>query len=504
MRRSIFTYLLAIVIAVALAVPADGQRRSKRDVKRERQKTEQQISRTKKQIAQNDRETGRQLDRLNLLNATIALRADTIAVMQRRIDSIDAQIAHLNDSITFLTKRNNTLKANYAKTLRTMRSRRQGMSDLAFIFSANSFSQAWRRMRYLEEIAKSSTRQARQINAMTAALTSAKASLDSLRTTQAVALQKVNDSQIAMKAERASADILVGQLRKQGKSLNRELERRNRQAEALDRELDRIIEQEIREAQERERREAEARAAAEKARKEAEAKAAERAAAEKAQAEAAAQQKAAAEKAAKDKKKKEEKKKDEKKKSSKKSKKDKKDKAQQAPTPAPKPTPKPAPKPAPAPDRSKTDYVSEAEKDRRLTGSFEQNKGRLLFPVPGRYTITSGFGTYEHPDLAKVKLNNLGIDIEVPEGSQARAIFDGVVSSIFRLDGYHNVIIVRHGSYLSVYAGVESLGVKKGDKVKAGQNLGRIFSDSDDGNRTKLHFEIRREKQKLNPVDWVK
>ena len=148
--------------------------------------------------------------------------------------------------------------------------------------------------------------------------------------------------------------------------------------------------------------------------------------------------------------------------------------------------------------------MSEAERDRKLTGSFASNKGRLLFPVAGKYTITSQFGTYAHPDFAKVQLNNLGIDIEVPRGTASRAVFEGVVTSIFRTDGYHNVVILRHGEYLTVYAGIESLAVKKGDQVKAGQSLGTIFSDQKDGGRTKLHFEIRHEKQKLNPTEWVR
>lgn len=64
--------------------------------------------------------------------------------------------------------------------------------------------------------------------------------------------------------------------------------------------------------------------------------------------------------------------------------------------------------------------------------------------------------------------------------------------------------MLRHGEYLTVYAGIDRLAVKKGDKVKAGQTLGTIYSDSDDGGRSILHFEIRREREKLNPEDWIK
>ncbi|MDO4320216.1 MAG: M23 family metallopeptidase, partial [Bacteroidales bacterium] len=72
------------------------------------------------------------------------------------------------------------------------------------------------------------------------------------------------------------------------------------------------------------------------------------------------------------------------------------------------------------------------------------------------------------------------------------------------LEGYHNIVIVRHGEYLTVYGGLDRLNVKKGDKLKAGQQLGTIYVDRDDDNRASLHFEIRLEKQKLNPVEWVK
>ena len=116
----------------------------------------------------------------------------------------------------------------------------------------------------------------------------------------------------------------------------------------------------------------------------------------------------------------------------------------------------------------------------------------------------SHFGLNSHHEVSTVKINNSGIDIETPQGASARAVFDGEVSSVFHVSGYQNVVMLRHGNYLTVYAGIDSLAVKKGDKVKAGQTIGAIYSDPDDGNRTVLHFEVRRERAKLNPEDWVK
>ena len=64
--------------------------------------------------------------------------------------------------------------------------------------------------------------------------------------------------------------------------------------------------------------------------------------------------------------------------------------------------------------------------------------------------------------------------------------------------------MVRHGNYLTVYAGLASINVKTGDTVKGGQAIGTIFSDIEDENRTLLHFEIRKERQELNPELWLK
>lgn len=473
------------VIALALALGAGGgmlsAKRTSKDVKRDKQKTEKQIAQTKKQIAANDRETGRQLSRLQAIKADIALRGDTIEMLRARLDSVGAAIDAMNDSISLLETRETALKANYGRTLRAIRSRRQGMSDISFVFSSASFTQAWRRLGYLREVAKTSTKQARQLASAKEAIAAARESLEALRAQQTAALIRQNTVQTALRTEQTSADNLIKNLKKQGKSLQRELDKRNRQAQELNRELDKIVEEEIRQAEERRKREAEA-----KARADAEAEAKARAEAEKkAREEAEAKGKSA-------------------------------DKPSgNAPVTSEKTQPAPvaeAPKKeAPRKESSgkepekkkRTEFESEAEADRRLTGSFASNKGRLLFPVAGRYTIVSNFGTNELPELSKVKVDNLGIDIEVPRGAGARSVFEGVVSSIFRLDGYNNIVIVRHGEYLSVYAGIDALAVKKGDKVKAGQQLGSIYSPQGD-DRSRLHFEIRHEKQKLNPSEWVR
>lgn len=138
-----------------------------------------------------------------------------------------------------------------------------------------------------------------------------------------------------------------------------------------------------------------------------------------------------------------------------------------------------------------------------LSSSFEKNKGKLPFPLSGSYKIVARFGRQQHPELRYVQTENSGIDIETTPGTRARAVFNGVVSRIFVTPGYNSTIIVRHGNYLTIYANLSEVYVRAGEKVTTGQNLGKIYSDSQDGNRTILTFQLWKERTKLNPELWL-
>lgn len=140
------------------------------------------------------------------------------------------------------------------------------------------------------------------------------------------------------------------------------------------------------------------------------------------------------------------------------------------------------------------------DSDRKLSGTFERNKGRLPIPVTGPYVIVGHYGQYQVEGLRNVRLDNKGIDIKAKQGAMARTIFDGEVTAVFQYNGLANVL-VRHGSYISVYCNLESVIVKQGSQLKTRDVIGQISTDSD-GN-TVLHFQLRKEKDKLNPELWI-
>lgn len=141
--------------------------------------------------------------------------------------------------------------------------------------------------------------------------------------------------------------------------------------------------------------------------------------------------------------------------------------------------------------------------DKKLSGSFESNKGKLPVPITGPYLITSHYGVNYVEGLKNVKYNNNGIDIRGQQNCQARAVFDGTVSFIFehpQIQGSY-IVMVRHGQYISAYFNLSSLKVKKDDKVKINQPLGLIRPDAS-GNYV-MQFQLRKDTQSLNPEQWV-
>jgi len=136
--------------------------------------------------------------------------------------------------------------------------------------------------------------------------------------------------------------------------------------------------------------------------------------------------------------------------------------------------------------------------DRKLSGTFEKNKGILPMPITGPYVIVGRYGQYAV--TKNVRLDNKGIDIRGKAGAKARAIFDGEVSAIFKYNGLNNVL-VRHGNYISVYCNLSAVAVTKGAKVTTRQEIGTIHVDTS-GNPI-LHFQLRKETTKLNPEVWL-
>ncbi len=141
--------------------------------------------------------------------------------------------------------------------------------------------------------------------------------------------------------------------------------------------------------------------------------------------------------------------------------------------------------------------------EQQLTGKdFGQNKSRMPWPVE-RGIIVGKFGLQKHPTLANITIDNNGVDIATEPRAKASVVFDGEVSRVFAISGGNMAVIVRHGPYLTVYSNLAEVTVKAGDKVSAGQPIGTIYTDSNEGDRTILKFQVWFENQKMDPEVWI-
>lgn len=138
--------------------------------------------------------------------------------------------------------------------------------------------------------------------------------------------------------------------------------------------------------------------------------------------------------------------------------------------------------------------------DIKLGNSFAANKGKLPWPTSG--FISSKFGEHSHPVLKTVKIRNDGIDITAQKGSNCKAIFKGEVSQVLSIPGLNNTVIIKHGSYLSVYANLVRLQVKKGDAIRTGQILGKVAKGTD--GVTVLKLQIWKNTARQNPKYWLR
>ncbi len=146
--------------------------------------------------------------------------------------------------------------------------------------------------------------------------------------------------------------------------------------------------------------------------------------------------------------------------------------------------------------------VAEDAGVKEMSGSFAQNKGKLPVPITGPFHVVSNFGPQKGVvGKGNVKIDYGGITLGGERGAKARCVFDGRVTSVIR-QGDFAFVLVRHGKYITVYCRLGEITVQEGDKVSAGDIIGTVATDA--SGHTRLLFQLRNEKTKLNPMQWLK
>ena len=136
-----------------------------------------------------------------------------------------------------------------------------------------------------------------------------------------------------------------------------------------------------------------------------------------------------------------------------------------------------------------------------LSNSFEENRNKFTWPVSSGF-VSQKFGRQNHPVLKGIVQQNNGVNIQTKENEKVKSIFDGEVRRVAFIQGLGSTVIIKHGEYLTVYAGLKEVFVRTGQKVVTNQEIGKIFSNQE--GVSELRFQIFKNTTALDPQAWLK
>lgn len=454
MSRSL-SKLILIAICLVTAVSAASQNSKKvRQMKAERNELKKQIDSNEQLLRSTRKDVKSQLDNLALLDAQINTHQTYMQGIQNEADSLDREMQQLQADIHRLQQELSVCKANYRRAMTYVSRSRLQQSRWSFILAAKDFRTMYRRMRYATEFSKNQKARGIVIARKEEDLKARQARLQLARQEKEDLLAEGRKAQAQLDSKKKERQTMVDNLNRQQTKLQTGIREQRKKYEALNKKIDRTIQEEIAAAERRRKaEEARKRKEAEQRRREEERR---RKEAESKKNNHAGSHKAGKKRTASD-----------------------------------------------APSSTATPKFHEPEgEDRKLSSNFAANRGNLPAPISGAFAVTSRFGKYEVQGLGGVTLDNKGVNLTGKSGAQARSIFHGEVSAVVGMGGGTYVVIVRHGEYYSVYSNLASVNVARGQKVTTNQTLGRIADDSS-GNAT-LHFQLRHHTEKLNPLSWIR
>ncbi len=432
--KSKLTLLLLLILGFQVTA------QTKKDLEKKKSQIQKEINVTNKLLDETKKNKKLSLNQLVTLNQKITMREELINTINSEITYTDVLIDRTSNTIAKLQKEIKLLKEEYAKMIYYASKNQNSYDRLMFVFSAEDFNQAFRRMKYFQQYSDYRKKQAVLILTKQTELSGKLTDLSVKKVDQQNLLQNKEQEKQHLTVEKSEKEVVLAGLQSKEKQLKEDLRKKQEDATKLQAAIQRIIEDEIRKAREEAIKAEKAR---EKARKEKEKR-------------------------------------------------------------TPVNTKNPAASKditAPVKENKVTENgYSLTPEAQKLSENFEANRARLPWPV-GEGVITSSFGEHEHPILKGVKVKNNGIDIATKEGAQVRSVFEGEVSGVVSIPGAGKAIIIRHGEYLSVYSNLSDSFVLKGDKIKTKQYIGAALTDDD--NKTEVHFEIWKGSITQNPAAWI-
>ena len=450
-RFFIVTAIMALTIFIIPLCAVVGQ--SKKDLQKQRDEINDKIEQTKKMIRDSERQQKSTIRQVQLLNEQLTFREQLLSNINNDIHTIDGEIKKKNHYIGEMEQQVDQMKREYGRMIYNAFRQRSSYDKLMYIFASEDFHQAYKRLKMTQRYADARKKQAFMILGKQEEIKSNINDLERDKQSKARLADAKEKEKEEVEADKVEQQKRLQALKKEEGKLRKQQDKQKADRDKLTSRIQAVIAEEIRKEN------------AKKMEEEKNAAAAAAAAAKSTAAKSTSGTTASAPKTT---------------------------------------TTSTTTTTAAAPAAKKTAAVALAPETVLVNKDFEKNKGALPWPVSAG-VITSHFGKHAHPSLAQVVVNNNGVDFTTEKGANALAIFGGKVTSIFNIPGAGQNVIVTHGSYKTVYSGLETVSVKIGDAVSTKQKLGTVMYDGEDYT---LHFEVWKVGAEAgaaqNPELWIK
>lgn len=452
--RALFALLL-------LCLPWCGHAQNSKRIKQMKQEStalKKQIADSENLLRNTKKDIKSQLKNLSVIDGQIVDQTKIVGDYQNEVEALGKDLTAKETELKKLEQELTACKQKYRRAVLYLNRKRLLQNKWMFVLSAKNFRQMYRRMRYASDYSKYLRAQAETIKQKEEAVSKAREAVHAAKKEKDGLLSEAQGEHKRLEAKKKERQGVISELNKKQSQLTTTIAQQKRKYANLNASIDRLIKQEIAAAEARRKKEEARRKAAEEKRRKEEARA-----------------RAAREAAAK---------------------KNKNAKGGNATTSKKSSTSTPA--------KSTPRYEEEDATDRTLSSGFAANRGRLPIPITGSYAITGRYGQYSVEGLSGVSLDSKGINLTGHSGAQARCVYDGEVSAVANVGGTY-VVIVRHGSYYSVYSNLSSVAVRNGQSVKTRQTLGAVAGDGSGG--CTLHFQLRKRSgstaSHINPLPWL-
>jgi septal ring factor EnvC (AmiA/AmiB activator) len=372
---------------------------------------EEQRLRLKKEIKQinsllftNTKTRKNALTEVEDLQVKLNVRTELIKITNQQANLLTRRIKLNQRSISDQQNDLEQLKAEYAKMIQKSYASKSLLNRLMFLFSSESFLQAYKRIQYLKQYARYRRKQGKAITEKTNLLKQLNETLKEEKATKLALIEENRAVQEQLGKERKQQEALIKTLKRKERTLAAQISKKERERKVIDREINRLIREAI-----------------------------------------AASNRVAG-------------------KSGKKT----------------------------------FELTPEAK---LIATNFQANKGRLPWPLE-KGVVIQGFGRQRHPVVKTTTIQSNGVILATEPSAQVRAVFEGEVMSVIVIKGSNPSVLIRHGNFITLYTNLAKLYVKKGEKVKAKQAIGEVFTNRQTG-KTQLQFGIFNNVKALNPKDWV-